>query len=445
MTESAAIEAGVALLLALVVWIIANTTRVTLAIGTLLLLIPFQFVQTRFTSSSVLMTYGLFLILMIRQQVEPRETWLILAIFAAYCVSIAFASQGTLMLHMLYTLNFMSCFVVFLLAFKYGKNVASPHSVVDLLLAINLLVILYCGLQLFAGAGNSFKPFGLDFLSFNANRHAGDPRLVGPFNSPGVTSTYLAIMSVVCMSTIMVSQGRRRLLAFCIVLANVIGIIATANRGAFILLVVCFPFVIYFFRRELGPSRAAIVSLGGVLTLVIAAAVVINFTEFDRLFDRLGDVTETADGLPKNRAETWSSNLELIRNRPLVGDGPRFIDPEVAESLGQLRTLYERYPHNLYIFMIRTVGVLGLAALLCFFLSVWTKIIQGYRQIGWRQDETGLIRAGVIFVPFFMLDQIRLEFNRYDWLDFAQFVLMMFGLFAAIASRGSKIQPVRSV
>lgn len=437
MSESAAIEAGIALLFALVIWLLASSTRVTVAIGTLLVLIPFQFVQTRYTTSSVLMCYGLFAVLALKRQIELPQLALMVLVLATYCISIAFSSPQYLLLHTVYTLNFLSGFLVFLLAYKFAKSVDSTNSVMQLLVAINILVLFYCALQLFAGAGNSFKPFGLEFLSFNANRHSGDPRLVGPFNSPGVTSTYLAIMSLFLMSTVMVERGAKRLLAGVVILLNVIGIIATANRGAFLLLIIMFPFVIHAFRHELGPMRAIAVSAGGVLTILIASTIVLNFTEFDRLFDRLDEVTETTDGLPKNRAETWSGNIEQIRHSPWFGDGPRFIDPEVAETLGKLRTLYERNPHNLYIYMLRTVGVFGLLALLAFFVSVWAKIIVQYRRLGWRNDKSGFLRSGILFVPFFLLDQFRLEFNRYDWIDFAHFVFMMLGLTAALADRAT--------
>ena len=67
--------------------------------------------------------------------------------------------------------------------------------------------------------------------------------------------------------------------------------------------------------------------------------------------------------------------FEKIKLYPWFGEGPHYMSPEDAEmmgisraqyeSLSEVQTAFDPYPHSLYLYLLRTVGVVGLAAMLC--------------------------------------------------------------------------------
>ncbi|MEI2791147.1 MAG: hypothetical protein V9E93_20130 [Steroidobacteraceae bacterium] len=69
-------------------------------------------------------------------------------IVLAYLVSLSQADRTLMSLHVIYIFQFFSCLVVFLLAYNYSRLVESERSIVNLLFLINVLVIVYCLLQL---------------------------------------------------------------------------------------------------------------------------------------------------------------------------------------------------------------------------------------------------------------------------------------------------------
>ena len=236
---------------------------------------------------------------------------------------------------------------------------------------MNALALVYCALQLTAGPGESFMPFGIKEFEFNLNRVAEDARLVGPFDNPGSTSGYFTLMIMVCAMDMMFAQGRRRTAVQVLIILNLIGLVATGNRAGFLILVAMFPVLLFSFKRELGAQRVTRYLVGGVAVLVLASALAISYTGFGRMFERLENVTETQDGVPTTRALTWPVAIEKIKQHPWVGEGPFFVNPEAGQNLGMLPGEVDPYPHSLYLFLLRTIGILGLVPILWFFLQSW--------------------------------------------------------------------------
>ncbi len=289
-------------------------------------------------------------------------------------------ADGYRSFHIIEMFQFFSCFVVFLLAYNFARLVDTEQSVMNLLVAMNILVAIYCLLQLVAGAGKAFVPFGIDVLAFNSNRDPSDPRLVGPFDNPGTTAGYFTLMSMLCAVELMfVSNGRRKVIQG-LILANVAGIVATGNRASFLVLLAAFPTMLFVFRRELGARRFIKYLVGGVAALVIGSATIGAYSGFGNMYRRLTQVTETENGMPMNRAGTWTVALEKIERHPWFGDGPHFFRVEDAfmlrimdvkfADLSDVESVYDPYPHSLYLFLLRTVGIVGLVAVLSFFAWV---------------------------------------------------------------------------
>jgi O-antigen ligase len=306
-------------------------------------------------------------------------------------------------------------------------------------------VLGYCALQLSAGPGNKFVPFGIEAFAFNNNRDTSDPRLIGPFSTPGAMAGYFTLMLVMCVSELIHAQGRRRLLIQAIIGLNVLGLLATGNRAGMLVVLAVFPVLMFVFRRELGPKRIAQYSIGGVAVLLIAFAVAVSFTNFGNMLTRMEGVTETENGVPETRAGTWPVAVEKIKRHPWFGEGPYFLTIEQAENMdiflhrfdesGAVTTTYDAYPHSLYLFLLRTVGVFGLVAILWFFVQAWRQLQRATKSVPLDRYASAILRGGVVAIPAFLVAQITLEFNRYATLDYAHFVFALVGLLVGMSDR----------
>ena len=137
--------------------------------------------------------------------------------------------------------QFFSALAIFILAYNFARLVRFPRTVLDVLLWINVLVVAYCGLQLTAGPGERFTPFGIDAFAFNANRTPDDPRLIGAFGNPGSTAGYLTLATLICAAAYTLAEGRRKLAILALVAANLMCLIATGNRTGILTLIAMFP------------------------------------------------------------------------------------------------------------------------------------------------------------------------------------------------------------
>jgi O-antigen ligase len=438
-----------ALIAVIAIFALAAGTKRTISIGVLLVLIPFQQIDTPYASSSVLIAYVLAAVLLIQGGLRVRMLPSIGLIVLAYFTSFAIADQpGMRLWHMTFMFQFFSCFVVFLLAYNFALLVENGRSIFDVLLAANVLSILYCAVQLWMGPGVSFVPFGIEELAFNKNRHAGDPRLVGPFDNPGTTGGYFSLMVLICAVDLVFARGWRRWLLWAVVAGNLFGLVATGNRASFLVLLAMFPAMLFVFRRQLGAKRVVLYSLGGASVLAVAASVAVAVSGFGQMFMRLETVTEMEGGIPATRQQGWPVALEKIRQNPWFGEGPYFWTAEDAERTGELRvefeelgelsTAFDPYPHSLYLYQLRTVGVFGLVALLAFFLRAWGILYFSTRRESRGDYRSAFVRLGLLLIPAFLVAQITLEFNRPHTMDYAQFIFALVGLL--IGSSDRKLQ-----
>ena len=454
MNSSAAWNIAWALIAVIAMFAIAAGTKRTVSIGVLLTLIPFQFIHTRYASSSELIAYVLAAVLIFQGGLKVRMPAMIGLIVFAYFVSLAVADDRSMkLLHMTFMFQFFSCLVVFLLAYNFALLVEDERRVFDVLLTTNVLAILYCAIQLYVGPGESFVPFGIEELALNKNRHAGDPRLVGPFDNPGTTGGYFTLMVLVCAVDLMYARGRRRSLLWAVVACNLFGLVATGNRASFLVLLAMFPAMLFVFRRHLGMKKIVLSLLGGAFVLAGAATVAVTVSGFNQLFTRMETVTETKGGVPATRSLGWPVAFEKIRQDPWFGEGPHFWTAEDAEKtgefkvefeeLGDLKTAYDPYPHSLYLYQLRTVGVFGLVAVVAFFLRTWRIVYLSARHDANGGYRSAFVRLGLLLIPAFLVGQITLEFNRPDTIDYAQFVFALMGLLVGMSDRN--VQSVAAV
>jgi len=439
MNTSIAWQLALALATVLVIYVLASTTRRTVALGALLIAIPFQIVETRYGSASVVMAYALAVILLLNGGLKVRMLPALGLIVLGYLVSMSQADRSLMSFHVIFVFQFFSGLVVFLLAYNFAKLVESERSVVDVLLVMNALVLMYCVFQLTVGPGESFMPFGIKEFEFNQNRVGSDARLVGPFDNPGSTSGYFALMILVCAVELMFAKGKRKTAVQALVVLNLVGLVATGNRAGFLILIAMFPILLFAFKRELGTQRVTQYLVGGVAVLAIASAAAISYTDFGRMFERLENVTETQDGVPTTRSQTWPVAIEKIKQHPWVGEGPFFINPEAGQNLGMLPSEVDPYPHSLYLYLLRTIGILGLVPIVWFFVQAWLLLYRSQLRAGNGSYASAFLRVGMLLIPSFLIAQVTLEFNRPGTIDYAQFIFALIGLLVGVADRTPQV------
>ena len=161
---------------------------------------------------------------------------------------------------------------------------------------------------------------------------------------------------------------------------------------------------------------------------------VINFTRYDVLFTRLAE-TEIEEGVPDTRQVVWPAAWRAIKERPILGHGPRlrFIGDETGKY-HDFHT-YIPFPHNLYLFLLFTVGIVGTLAFLNFLITPLLRCWQIMRQQDIDQDLRNLARIGVIIMIAILFDQLKVEFIRISLTDYWHFIFALIGVLIAVCDR----------
>lgn len=408
--------------------IILQKKQITVLI---LLTIPFQLVENKYGTSGVAIAYLGMLVLWLKGWRRVPFPFAIAALATAFSLSLIFAINGIAFLNIIYTINFWSAIAVFYILYNHARAFGS-NQVEQVLLTVNIFVLAYCIGQVIAGPGESFRPFGIEALEFHTNRGIGDPRLVGPFSAPGATATYFVVMIMICLKVINSSQKGLFILAVSLLVLNFVGISLTGNRGGLISAVLgSLGFVVFVAKENRIGTR---IFAATCILLVISVAVFATLsTGFDTMVNRLGDIAESSDGLPETRSRTWSESIERIKRSPWTGDGPYLLYQERAEQLGLLRSNYDKYPHSLYLFILRTLGVIGLASFVLLFMAITYTFSRNNIGPG-NNNQTFDLRFLRLLIAVFLVNQVTLEFIRISYIDLAQFVFAVLGTYAGAYS-----------
>lgn len=433
MDTGAWIQIIVALVLGLGVFVSLYFLPQRWTVTALVVLIPFQIIDSKYGSMNTVLTYMLAgaLLLQHRLAKAPLLGAFILLGFV-YMLAMTQAPQALRFGNVLYLISVGAGFLMFYVVYNTVRTARDVHYFFTLLVTINVLVTLYCYLQLAAG-GRQIALFGVEEFALTQNRITEiDRRLSGPFSAVGITAEFL-VFQVLLMGYLAMHVVRRsrRFLLYALITANLAFLVATGNRGGVISLVVGTILMMYAFRKELGPRRIILAGIGGAGLFLIVALVIIQTTEFDRLYERVVS-TEFRDGMPETRAGPWMDAAERIAQKPIIGHGPRIqFDPETI-MLARLDWI-AGHPHNLYLFLLYTVGVVGLIAYLLLFVRIFLHLWQARR---YRLDDRliqGLPRVGVVLLVVFLIDQIKVEFLRFTLADYQQYMFALWGFLLAAA------------
>ena len=421
--------------LAVILFIIASALPARVSTVALLLLVPYQTIETRFGSSSMVLAFVVFIALILkRERVQlpmlPQFAFLLLW----YLISMSMMAPSTYVQHGSYLLSLVSAFLVFWLCYNLTQRFKNTTSIIDVFIVMNVFVAIYCAIQLWVGPGERLVMFNISEMSMHRVR--GDGRLMGPFQSAEITALYFVLMQFVILHQFWYSTHRwyrRALIGLAAI--NLGFLVTTGSRGEFLLLLGGAGVYLWLFRRRLGVMRAIGLAVGGTVALVVMALVVINFTQFGGLFDRLRGTEFDSSGIPDTRQVLWREAWAEIKSSPIVGHGPRFRFHLEDRGARYEDHVYIQYPHNLYMFLLFTVGVPGLILflwiLLIFLMRCW-RAMSCTRAPPYDLD---LARTGFIVTLLFMIDGLKIDQMRLNLADFWHFSFGLWGVMMAVCAK----------
>jgi O-antigen ligase len=165
--------------------------------------------------------------------------------------------------------------------------------------------------------------------------------------------------------------------------------------------------------------------------------VVINYTEFNALFERLSQTEFEYGFIPDTRAG-WVFMWDEVVEKPVFGHGPRMGFPGYQVF---------PYPHNLYMFLFYTLGTVGTVAYAYFFIKIWRRFSQARRYRIRDKMLAGTPRLGLLILIVFLASEGRMELMRFDLHDYQQYFSMILGVFLAfsdmVRSRALQSQPAK--
>jgi hypothetical protein len=406
------------------------------------LLTPFQPVETKFATVNVLIAYVVFAAYVLRGRITyvPALAFTIL-IFLVMLASLSQADPASWRPHIIYISSIGSAFCLFYVFYNAAVRIRDPKFFLDLLIALNWLVVLYCGLQLL----QSMPWFPIDLsalpLEIEGNRLGDDPRLKGPFGAIGLTAEYLVLSTIlIAFVSLYRVPGHSKLNLVALGTLNFLFLVATGNRGGFLVLLGGGLLFLYIYRDKLSIRTTINTLVVGALALTAASYVTVNYTKFDRLYDRL-EATEFEGALPDTRATTWRTSWERIMKKPVLGHGPRLRLSNEGDSLyrGHVQITY---PHNLYLYLLYTVGVVGTIAYLAFFGTIARRYWKNASWSSGNELSDGLTKLAVLMIMVVAVDQLKIEFLRFLTVDYLQFIFALFAIYLGLGD--SKVATERA-
>ena len=354
-----------------------------------------------------------------------------------YLVSMSLMSPSTYIQHGVYIFSLVSAIFVFWLGYDLTNRFERPSSIIGVFIAMNILVAAYCAIQLWIGPGERLVLFGIPEL--NMTRVRADGRLTGPFESAEITAQYLVLMEFLIIHQFWYTTNAwfKRALIF-LAAMNLACLVATGSRGEFLLLIGGFVVYLWLFRRRLGVARAIGFAVGGVVTLTATALIVVSFTPFGELFDRLEQTEFSQKAIPDTRQALWPPAWREIVKNPVVGNGPRFRFYQEDRGARYEDHTYIKYPHNLYLFLLFTVGIPGLALFMLILLTIIRRCWRAMARPNGPPYFLDLARTGVIVILLFIIDGLKIDQMRLNLSDYWHFFFGLCGVFMAVCDRIEK-------
>jgi hypothetical protein len=417
----------IALSLGVLFFLLAYAAPPRFSAGLLIVLAPFQIIASRFGTLNMVLIYlvGVAHLARGRLRFWPFVTCFAL-IYFVYLLSMSQTPSATYLDHGLYLVGIGADIVLFYVVYNNVRQKGNAKGLLYLFIFMNALILVYCVIQLITGY-QRFAFLGVSEFEFTELNEKKE-RLLGPFGSAG-TNGEVFVLQILLFGYLTLNERRRvmRWLLIGSLLADFAFLIMTGSRGSFLTMVGSGVLFLWFFRKRLGTLRLIRLAMLGLAAFAVISMVVLNYTQFNVLFERLAG-TQFEEGIPDTRVVAFESAWEHIPKKPILGYGPqlRLIDESTRVIPGHE---YLYYPHNLYLYLTLTVGVLGLAAYMWLFWAFysWWKRAQRVRTGDPFLD--GLPTLAILLLIAFLVDQLKIEFLRSQFSDHQQY---MFALWAIL-------------
>jgi len=434
-----AVQLGVALSGGIVLFLFAYFGGSRFIFKAIVLLIPFQLIESRYGSLNMAITYILGIAMLFNRSWfndEAKEKWpllyLFLLILGAYLISWTQAPPAYLKKTAIYLVMLSSNILLFYLTYRFIRIKTDVVELFNLLFLCNVLVIIYCLVTVIM-IGKNTALFGIDEFRLNEI----DPRrmrIVGPFVSVGTTAEYLVIQCCLILYAYQNQELFKRSFLSFLFVSNFFILFGTGNRGGMLSLVFSFILFSIFYRRVLGTIKLIGILVGLFVVLGFSSLIMIKYSDYNVVFDRLRN-TEIKGFTPDTRERDWLAVLGRIPNKPVIGHGPRIvIEKELRGSRSRPRNQIHFYPHNLYLFVLYTMGAVGFSVFVLLGARFFRILMRMKKNLADHPDPffSRLPIIGIIIFLVFLFDQMKIEFLRHNLLDYQHYISVIFGMFCAV-------------
>ena len=423
----------IALFSGVAIFSIAYIAPVRYIVSFIVITIPFQPITSIYGSINMVLIYLAAVALLIRGEIRLFPLlWAVMGILLAYALSLSQTLGQTYFDHFLYLVSIGSNFLLFYMVYNYFRKDGDLGYALNLFVWVATVVNIYFLISMLVGFDHvSFM--GIEELSMGQNIESLQ-RLVGPFNAPGTNAEFLAIQ-ILFLGYILLYERRkfRRLFLFTMLLAAFGFLVATGSRGGIVALFAGAVLFLFLFRKELGVAGLARAVVAA-FALGLIAVMITQFTQFNVLFDRLVG-TEFEGIVPETRVGAFEHALERIKDKPVLGHGPRIILLHEEERRIPGYQPFGGYPHSLYLFLLYTVGAVGLVAYIIFFVALlkrWSGVLNTSTQDAVLRD---IPKLAIVLMVVFLFSQFRIEFLRFILNDYQNYSFALWGTLLAFSDQ----------
>jgi O-antigen ligase len=321
---------------------------------------------------------------------------------------------------------------------------SQAHRLLRVLVWASAPVVLYALIQ----------ALGLDPIRWSTDAYSPVFSTVGRSNFLG---SYLLL--IVPLTVVAALLAARRWPLWFLLVAQLLALLATQARAAWIGAAVALPALLVFFGAALRRRAPVFVGVGAGVTLLLAilalnlASSPPPLVEHLPGIDRLASLSDTSSGSTAARVTIWRASMSLILARPLTGYGPETTELAFAPVYPPQLVYYQGRGvvvdrlHNLLLDHAVTTGLLGLLAFLALlaagFGAAARTLLRG------PDTRTRLLAAGILAALFGHLVDLLFSF---ELTASAMVFYLLIGLAAAlslgltdeVAAQGRLVRPARA-
>lgn len=244
----------------------------------------------------------------------------------------------------LYSFAFGSSFFSFFTAAVAGSHVLFNKAAVYYLLLFLLIVNMAICYQFLSEGGLSIETFANRARLGTNEGNIVNPITIGQFGAYSLATALAAFM---------VSRLRGTL-AYCLLVActliGVVNILLSASRGPFLFFFVGTALIIIYYLYNKRLTFVSYFSSVLKMTVVVCVLLSVAITKLSKidfyLFRRVGNFVSSGKGEKEARDYEWESAINQFLSHPILGD--------------KYLTDYDHfYPHNIYLEVLMSTGVIG--------------------------------------------------------------------------------------